>query len=119
MRSSGHQRSASFEELLVDKAQMLTLTAPEMTALVGGLRVLNANTAQSQVGVLTKTPETLTNDFFVNLLDMSASWKVSPQSENLYEARHRSTDELMWTAPGRIWCSVRTRSLSRSPSTTL
>merc|ERR1712224_736814 len=59
--------------------------------------VLNANTAQSQAGVLTKTPETLTNDFFVNLLDMSASWKVSPQSENLYEARHRSTNELMWT----------------------
>jgi len=95
--SSGQQRFASFEELLVDKAQMLTLTAPEMTALVGGLRVLNANTAQSQAGVLTKTPETLTNDFFVNLLDMSASWKVSPQSENLYEARHRSTNELMWT----------------------
>jgi len=95
--SSAHQRSASFEEMLVDRAQMLTLSAPEMTVLVGGLRVLNANTAQSQLGVLTKQPETLTNDFFVNLLDMSASWKVSPQNENLYEARHYTTGELMWT----------------------
>jgi len=95
--SSGHQRSGAFEEMLVDKAQMLTLSAPEMTVLVGGLRVLNANTAQSQMGVLTKQPETLTNDFFVNLLDMSASWKRSTENENLFEARHYSTGELMWT----------------------
>ncbi len=85
------------EELLVDKAQLLTLTAPEMTVLVGGMRVLNANVAGSQHGVFTKRPETLTNDFFVNLLDMRTEWK-STSDENLFEGRDRKTGDLKWTA---------------------
>jgi catalase-peroxidase len=86
------------EELLVDRAQLLTLTAPEMTLLVGGLRVLNANFGQSPQGVFTKRPETLSNDFFVNLLDMGTVWKAAPGSENLFEGRDRATGELKWTA---------------------
>ena len=86
----------SAEELLVDKAQLLKLNAPEMTVLIGGLRVLNANAGQSQHGVFTKRKETLSNDFFVNLLDMSTSW--TPTSEDLYEGRDRKTGELKWTA---------------------
>jgi catalase-peroxidase len=85
------------EEMLVDRAQLLTLTAPEMTVLVGGMRVLNANFKKSQHGVFTKRPETLTNDFFVNLLDMSTVWKPTPENEDLFEGRDRATDELMWT----------------------
>ncbi len=85
------------EELLVDKAQLLTLTAPEMTVLVGGMRVLNANVAGSQHGVFTKRPETLTNDFFVNLLDMRTEWK-STSDENLFEGRDRKTGDWKWTA---------------------
>ncbi|HEX8045637.1 catalase/peroxidase HPI [Rhizobium sp.] len=85
------------EELLIDKAQLLTLTAPEMTVLVGGLRVLNANTGQSQHGVFTKRPETLTNDFFVNLLDMGTAWKASPDSKYVFEGRDRNTNEIEWT----------------------
>ncbi|EJK86686.1 catalase/peroxidase HPI [Rhizobium sp. AP16] len=85
------------EELLIDKAQLLTLTAPELTVLVGGLRVLNANTGQSQHGVFTKRPETLTNDFFVNLLDMGTAWKASPDSKYVFEGRDRDTDEIKWT----------------------
>ncbi|MQB41519.1 catalase/peroxidase HPI [Rhizobium sp. ICMP 5592] len=85
------------EELLIDKAQLLTLTAPEMTVLVGGLRVLNANTGQSQHGVFTKRPETLTNDFFVNLLDMGTAWKASPDSKYVFEGRDRNTNEIKWT----------------------
>ena len=80
---SGHRRSA--EELLVDRAHMLTLTAPEMTVLVGGMRVLNANVGQSELGVLTKRPEMLTNDFFVNLLDMNTKWQASSTSERVFE----------------------------------
>jgi len=87
----------SAEELLVDRAQLLTLTAPEMTVLVGGLRVLNANTGQSAHGVFTKRPETLTNDFFVNLLDMSTQWQASAGSEGVFEGRDRTTNELRWT----------------------
>jgi len=87
----------SAEELLVDRAQLLTLTAPEMTVLVGGLRVLNANTGQSAHGVFTKRPETLTNDFFVNLLDMSTQWQASAGSEGAFEGRDRTTNELKWT----------------------
>jgi catalase-peroxidase len=87
----------SAEELLVDRAQLLTLTAPEMTVLVGGLRVLNANTGQSAHGVFTKRPETLTNDFFVNLLDMSTQWQPSAGSEGVFEGRDRTTNELKWT----------------------
>jgi catalase-peroxidase len=88
------------EALLVDKAFMLTLTAPEMTVLVGGLRVLNANYGQSPLGVFTKTPGSLTNDFFVNLLDMNTEWKKSAQSEYHYEGRDRRTGEVKWTATG-------------------
>jgi catalase-peroxidase len=92
------QFSVSAEELLIDKAQLLTLTAPEMTVLVGGLRVLNANFGQSKHGVFTKRPETLTNDFFVNLLDMGTEWQPSAGSEGVYEGRDRKTNELKWTA---------------------
>jgi len=84
------------EELLVDRAQLLTLTAPEMTVLVGGMRVLNANFGQSQHGVFTKRPETLTNDFFMNLLDMSTEWKAT-EDDNVFEGRDRVTGELKWT----------------------
>ena len=83
------------EEALVDKAQLMRLTAPEMTALVGGLRVLGANAGQSKHGVLTKEPEKLTNDFFVNLLDMSTEWQ--PSGENAYEGRDRKTKAVKWT----------------------
>jgi catalase-peroxidase len=89
--------AVSAEELLVDRAQLLTLTAPEMAVLVGGLRVLNANFGQSQHGVFTQQPETLTNDFFVNLLDMSTEWKASAEDEDLFEGRDRTTGELKWT----------------------
>jgi catalase-peroxidase len=84
------------EELLVDKANLLKLTAPEMTVLMGGMRVLNTNFGQSQHGVFTKRPETLTNDFFVNLLDMRMAWKAT-EDENVFELRDRATDELKWT----------------------
>jgi len=84
------------EEALVDKAQLLTLTAPEMTVLVGGLRVLGANAGQSKYGVFTKQSETLTNDFFVNLLDMGTAW--SPAGDGLYEGRDRKTKAVKWTA---------------------
>jgi catalase-peroxidase len=87
----------SAEELLVDRAQLLTLTAPEMTVLVGGLRVLGANAGKSPHGVFTKRPETLTNDFFVNLLDMSTEWRPLAGAEGVYEGRDRKTDELKWT----------------------
>ncbi len=87
----------SAAELLVDKAQLMTLTAPEMTVLIGGLRALNANVDQSKHGVFTKRPETLTNDFFVNLLDMSTKWQKSATSEGVLEGRDRTTDELKWT----------------------
>ena len=87
----------SAEEMLVDRAQLLTLTAPEMTVLVGGMRVLNTNFDQSQHGVFTKRPETLTNDFFVNLLDMSTTWKATSEDEDVFEGRDRATGELKWT----------------------
>lgn len=87
----------SHEELLVDRAQLLTLTAPEMTVLVGGLRVLGANAGKSAHGVFTKRPETLTNDFFVNLLDMGTQWQPSAGSEGVYEGRDRKTNEVRWT----------------------
>ena len=85
-------------ESLVDRANMLTLSIPEMTALVGGMRVLNANANQTQNGVFTKKPGTLTNDFFVNLLDMSTKWQKSAKSESLYEGVDRKTNEVKWTA---------------------
>jgi catalase-peroxidase len=90
---SGHLMSP--EEALIDKAQLLTLTAPEMTVLVGGLRVLGANAGQSKQGVFTKQPGKLTNDFFVNLLDMGTVWQ--PVGENAYEGRDRKTKEIKWT----------------------
>jgi catalase-peroxidase len=89
--------AVSAEELLVDRAQLLTLTAPEMTVLVGGMRVLNANFGQPHHGVFTKRPETLTNDFFVNLLDMSTTWKATSEDEDLFEGRDRATGKLKWT----------------------
>jgi catalase-peroxidase len=85
------------EHLLVDRANLLTLTAPEMTVLIGGMRALNANFGQSENGVFTDRPETLTNDFFVNLLDMSTEWKASASSENVFEGRDRATGEVKWT----------------------
>ena len=85
------------EELLVDKAQLLTLTAPEMTVLIGGMRVLNANVGQSRHGVFTRRPGTLTNDFFVNLLDMSTEWKPSSADQDVFDGRDRATGELKWT----------------------
>jgi catalase-peroxidase len=88
----------SAEELLVDKAQLLTLTAPEMTVLVGGMRVLNANFGKSRHGVFSKRPETLTNDFFVNLLDMRTTWKAISEAGDVFEGRDRATGELKWTA---------------------
>jgi catalase-peroxidase len=89
--------AVSAEELLVDRAQLLTLTAPEMTVLVGGMRVLNANFRQSQHGVFTKQPGALTNDFFVNLLDMSTTWKATSKDEDVFEGRDRATGKLKWT----------------------
>ena len=89
---------ASAEEMLVDKAQLLTLTAPEMTVLIGGMRVLNTNFDQSGHGVFTKQPEILTNDFFVNLLDFTTSWAPAGKTGNLYEGRDRSNGEVRWTA---------------------
>ena len=94
--ANGHQRAT--EELLVDRAQMLTLTASEMTVLVGGLRVLNANVGQSELGVFTKRPETLTPDFFVNLLDMNTEWLASSTSEDVFEGRDCLTGEIKWTS---------------------
>lgn len=90
--------SVSAEELLVDRAQLLTLTAPEMTVLVGGLRVLNVNYGQSKHGLLTQHPETLTNDFFINLLDMATEWKPLSEERELFEGRDRKTGALKWTA---------------------
>jgi catalase-peroxidase len=92
------QYSLSAEELLIDKAQLLTLTAPEMTVLVGGLRVLNTNYGQSDYGVFTKRPETLTNDFFVNLLDMGTVWKAVSEAKDVFEGTDRKTGEKKWSA---------------------
>ncbi len=86
------------ETRLLDRANLLTLTAPEMTVLVGGLRALNANLGQSQHGVFTDRAETLTNDYFVNLLDMSTEWTPSASAENVYEGSDRATGAIRWTA---------------------
>jgi len=91
----GDDRSAT--ELLLDRAHQLCLTAPEMTALVGGMRVLNANFGKSELGVFTKRPESLTNDFFVNLLDMNTEWRKSSKCEDFYEGCDRRTGEVKWT----------------------
>jgi catalase-peroxidase len=89
--------SVPAEELLVDKAQLLTLTAPEMTVLVGGMRVLNANFGQSRHGVFTERPEALTNDYFVNLLDMRTEWKAASKEADVFEGCDRATGKVKWT----------------------
>ena len=89
--------SVSAEEMLIDKAQLMTLTAPEMTVLVGGMRVLNTNFNQSKNGVFTNRPEALTNDFFVNLLNLGTTWKAAANSQDVFEGRDRATSELKWT----------------------
>jgi catalase-peroxidase len=94
--SSGEQRSPA--EMLVEKASLLTLTVPEMTALVGGMRALNANAGQAAHGVLTSRPGILSNDFFVNLLDMSTKWSKSSKSEGIYDGLDRKTGQVKWTA---------------------
>jgi len=86
------------EALLIDRAQLLTLTAPEMTVLVGGLRVLGANFGQSKHGVFTTRPGALTNDFFSNLLDMGTQWKATSDTKETFEGRDRKTDAIKWTA---------------------
>ena len=93
--ATGKNRSA--EELLVDRAHMLTLTAPEMTVLVGGMRVLNANVGQSELGVFTKQTDKLSTDFFTNLLDLNLQWQPSSACEHVFEGRDRRTGELVWT----------------------
>ena len=94
----GAGQSRTAEELLLDRAHLLTLSAPEMTVLLGGMRVLNANFQQFQLGVFTTKPETLTNDFFVNLLDMGTQWKATSEAEETFEGRDRATGSLRWTA---------------------
>ena len=91
------KHKASAEEMLVDKAQLMTLTAPEMTVLIGGLRVLNANFNHTKHGVFTDRPETLSNDFFTNLLDFSITWKASYDAQDIFEGRDRKSGELKWT----------------------
>jgi len=93
----GGKFPVSAEQLLVDRAQLLTLTAPEMTVLVGGLRMLGANTGGAKHGVFTSKPETLSNDFFVNLLDMRTEWKPTPQAKEVFEGRDRKTGKVKWT----------------------
>ena len=90
--------AVSSEELLVDRAQLLTLTAPEMTVLVGGMRVLNANFGQTQHGVFTDRPEELSNDFFLNLLDLGTTWEAVSETDDVFEGRDRATGDLKWTA---------------------
>ena len=91
------QHSTSAEELLVDRAQLLTLSAPEMTVLLGGMRVLNTNFDKSNHGVFTNNSEALTNDFFVNLLDFGTTWKATSEDERVFEGRDRTTGDLKWT----------------------
>jgi catalase-peroxidase len=90
--------AVSAEELLVDRAQLLTLTAPEMTVLIGGMRVLNTNVGGTKHGVFTARPEALTNDFFVNLLDMGTEWTAAADAKGLFEGRDRKTGQVRWTA---------------------
>jgi catalase-peroxidase len=94
----GKNNARSPAEMLVDRASLLTLTVPEMTGLVGGMRALNANEGQSAMGVFTDRPGVLSNDFFVNLLDMSTKWEKSPKSEGVYDGLDRATGKPKWTA---------------------
>jgi catalase-peroxidase len=96
-KKSKHGYTASTEELIIDRAQLLTLTAPEMTVLLGGMRVLNTNFDGSKHGVFTKKKDTLTNDFFVNLLDPNTKWKATSEAEEIFEGRDRKTDIVKWT----------------------
>jgi catalase-peroxidase len=89
--------TVSAEELLVDKAQLLTLTAPELTVLIGGMRALNTNVEGTKHGVFTRKPEALTNDFFLNLLDMGTEWKATSDAQDVFEGRDRKTGEVKWT----------------------
>jgi catalase-peroxidase len=84
--------------MLLDKAQLLTLTAPELTVLVGGMRMLNTNFGQANYGMFTNRPESLTNDFFINLLDMRTAWKATSDAQDVFEGRDRKTGEVKWTA---------------------
>ena len=111
-----HRKTA--EELLVERANMLTVTAPEMTVLVGGMRVLNANVGQSEHGVFTKRVGTLTNDFFLNLLDMNTEWQASSTSEDVFEGRVRGTGDLKWTGTRVDLVFVRTPSSEPSQKPT-
>ena len=92
------KQTVSAEAMLIDKAQLLTLTAPEVTVLVGGMRALGANHGKSQDGVFTKRPEALTNDFFVNLLDMGTEWKAVSDAKDVFEGRDRKTGQVKWTS---------------------
>ncbi len=111
----GKQQDRPFEELLVDRSQLLTLTAPEMTVLVGGLRVLNTNTSFPQLGVFTKRPGVLTNDFFVNLLDMNTEWKKSSVCEHFYEGKDRKSVNSNGPAVASISSLDRIHSFEPSP----
>ena len=91
------KHTATAEELLIDKAQLLTLTVPEMTVLIGGLRVLNTNFDHSQHGVFTNRPETLTNDYFVNLLDLGTTWHTASEAQDVFKGRDRKTGQVKWT----------------------
>ena len=101
------------EALMVDKAQLLALSAPEMTVLLGGMRVLGTNVGQAKHGVFTDRPGTLTNDFFVNLLDMGTQWEPTSDARETFEGKDRKTGALKWTGTGWISCSVRTRCCGR------
>ncbi len=92
----GKEQDRPAEEAMVDRAQLLTLTAPELTVLIGGLRVLNTNTTFPKLGAFTDRPETLTNDFFVNLLDMNVEWQKSPVCDHFYEGKDRKTGAVKW-----------------------
>jgi catalase-peroxidase len=92
----GNEQKAAGEDLLIDKANLLTLSVPEMTVLIGGLRVMNTNYDHSDYGVFTKTPGTLTNDYFINVLDLSTTWKSKSSADLLFEGRDRKTGDLKW-----------------------
>ena len=98
INGSSRKPTVSAEEMLVDKAQLMKLSVPEMTVLIGGMRVLNTNFDKSNIGVFTKKPETLTNDFFINLLDMGITWKETDSNEQLFKGRDRKTNKVKWIA---------------------
>ena len=97
MRDEIAKQTVSAEEMLIDRAQLMKLTAPEMVVLLGGMRVLNTNFDKSNNGVFTKKPETLTNDFFINLLDMNTTWKEVDKNEEFFEGKDRKSNKVKWT----------------------